>query len=158
MIGGTGDLNSETTSELVNIDEVIPGPALPWKFSYHCSTKMNATHSVIIGGKDEPKQSLIVQTPILPRVHFDYTVGPNLIGDGRYFHACTCIRHNNGSKFVIAVGGKDDHENYLDTSETLEVADADDNQWTQGKHTNQFHVYLRLRISMIKPVTFIFFH
>ena len=140
MIGGKGSTNSTTTSELVNIDGARPGPALQWKFSYHCVTKMNTTHSIIIGGKDYPKQSLIVHTPILPQLDFYYTVGPNLIGDGRYSHACAHIRHKNGSNYVIAAGGYDDHGNILDSSEVLKKADDDSTDWSQGKHlkTNKF--------------------
>ena len=142
MIGGKGDPNSEITSELVDSDQAMPGPALPWKFSSHCVTKMNTTHSVIMGGKDYPKQSLIVQTPILPQVDFDFTTGPNLIGDGRYDHACAHIMHNNGSNYVIAAGGFDDNVNFLDTSEILKKADDGSIEWSLGKETNKFHLSL----------------
>ena len=128
MIGGRGSSNSATTSELVNIDGAKPGPILQWQLSHHCVAKMNTTHAIIMGGKSYPKRSLIVRTPIL----LDFTEGPNLIGHGRYNHACAHIRHNNGSNYVIVVGGYDVDGNIRDSSEILDVDNMSNGGWSPG--------------------------
>ena len=121
MTGGFGenDPDSETTSELVDKNGVLPGPRLPWGFTNHCVTKITEFHAIMIGGTDKPRSTLFLKT-----LYEDWLlvseVGPDLNGNGRTNHACAQIRHDNGSSYVIAAGGLINAV-VLDTSEILEM-------------------------------------
>ena len=114
------------TTELVDLDGAVSGKKLPWNFSRHCIIMMNKSHSILVGGAGNPKQSLIVNLDT-----FEMTTGPNLTGRGRTDHACAHIRHYNGSNYVIAAGGGPDTDT-LTTSEVLNVDNAL-NLWSPGK-------------------------
>ena len=150
VIGGGDDIsNTLKTTELIDLnDGATLGPDLPWEFRYHCVAKMNTSHSIIVGGY-HPTRTLIVNL-----VTFQMTKGPDLTGNGRGYHACAYISHNNGSNFVIAAGGRyyeDNGNHYLDTSEILNVDKVTSNGWFSGillKETNQFtfsHMNIRAR-------------
>ena len=131
ITGGFGDPNSGATrtSEIVDGSIVTRGPDLPWEFRYHCVAKMNTSHSIIVGGY-YPTRTLIVNL-----VTFEMTKGPDLTGNGRGYHSCAYISHNNGSNFVIAAGGRyyeDNGNHYLDTSEILDVDKVSSNGWFSG--------------------------
>ena len=120
------------TTELVDLNGATSGPDLPWEFRYHCVAKMNTSHSILVGGYYSTR------TVIVTLENFQMTKGPDLGGNGRQYHSCAHIRHNNGSNYVIAAGGRyyEDNENhYLDTSEILNADEVFSNGWSPGKET-----------------------
>ena len=82
----------------------------------------------MVGGGHELTQSLIVNLDT-----FGMTIGPNMTGSGRYLHACAHFRHNNGSNYVIAAGGRDSSSATLTTSEILNADNAENAPWSPGK-------------------------
>ena len=127
----TGGLTAETSSEFVNLVRSKPATdKLPWKFSYHCIAMMNSNENevIMIGGKDFPERTLIVNWNGIEPI---FTQGPYLWQNGgRAAHSCAQIKHNNGSKYVIAAGGYNEESHY--TSEILNVDDLTSG-WYPGK-------------------------
>ena len=126
----TGGLTAETSSEFINLVRSRPATdELPWKFSYHCIAMMNSNENkvIMIGGKDFPERTLTVNWS-----NEDiFAQGPDLWQNGgRAAHSCAQIKHNNGSKYVIAAGGYNEESHY--TSEILNVDDLTSG-WYPGK-------------------------
>ena len=139
-VTGGGKDNARKTTEWVDSNGATPGPSLPWSFHLHCVAKMNTTHYILIGGQDNPKQTLITAfDPAFDLTRSEnnnkilWTIGPELRGNGRSSHACAHIRHRNGSNYVIAVGGQNIKDKI--TLDTTEILNADDpsNGWTEGE-------------------------
>ena len=83
----------------------------------------------MIGGEDHPQQTLIVNVKTS-----DMSRGPDLRQNGgRLAHSCAQIRHNNGSIYVIAVGGW-----HAESSHTSEILNVDDETpgWSPGDNLN----------------------
>ena len=151
--GSNFDDNSETTTEFVDEDGSYLGPRLPWRFANHCITKIDESYAIMIGGSYKPRSTLIVKTRY--EDWFDFSqIGPDLIGDGRTEHACASIRHDNGSTYVIAVGGVINAV-VLDTSEILEIEITSPFKWRQGKKTN-YYLFFSLQ-SLYSHANFHFF-
>ena len=106
MIGGFyydgGSIYLDTT-ELIDQNGSTPGPNLPYTFGYHCSSYMNSTHSIIVGGRVDgidSGKSVIVQMS-----DFTMTDGPILNTNKELRVACENFQHANGTKYVILAGG-----------------------------------------------------
>ena len=67
------------------------------------------------------------------------TITGTLRGRGRYQHSCGHIRHSNGTKYVITVGGYDSYDDIVDSSDILTVDDNDPihSVWKVGNVTNK---------------------
>ena len=124
MIGGYNppEIYLDTT-ELIDQNGSTQGPNLPYTFAYHCSSYMNTTHSIIIGGYvDGPSsgKSVIVQMS-----DFTMTDGPILNSNKDERIACGNFQHANGTKYVILAGG------FLVTTQLLNV-DSINEGWHSG--------------------------
>ena len=127
MTGGatTHRDTSKRTTEWVNLITSTPGPDLPWEFSFHCIAKMNSHQVIMIGGKDHPERTLIVNVETS-----EMSRGPDLWQHGgRVAHSCAHIRHNNGSHYVIAASGYSVESHY--TSEIINADNATPS-WSPG--------------------------
>ena len=147
VIGGVdqNDPDSSKTTEIIDRNGAMPGPDLPCAFSHHCVTQINEISAIILGGisgiQPEATRTLWLE---LYYDHFSKTTeGPSMIGNGRINHACTTIRADNGSIYVIAAGGfkavtldgLDGEENpVLETSEILRIDNDLSGSFSPGKY------------------------
>ena len=131
------------TTEMINFsDGATLSKNLPWRITRHCVTFINAKKAIIMGGTKSnhdsqggyPKRSLIITFGGGDTITMER--GPDLIGKGRFSHACASIRKDDGSIYVIAAGGSPGDvqpgQAHLATSEGLLNTVDDDEDWFPG--------------------------
>ena len=147
VIGGV-DQNypdSRKTTEIIDRTGAMPGPDLPCAFSHHCVTQINEISAIILGGISgiQPETTRTLWLELHSDTFSPITEGPSMIGNGRINHACTTIRADNGSIYVIAAGGfkavtldgLDGKENpVLETSEILHIDNDLSGSFSPGKY------------------------
>ena len=92
---------------------------------WHCSTHINDTHVILLGGRESGFKSYIYNL----NDFYQYYYGPDLSVE-RKGCAATQIIHPNGSTFIIIVGPGD-------TSEILNT-DGIFGEWLEGEIFYQF--------------------
>ena len=122
MIGGDGDGPSKSTSEIVDLSGVVPGPDLGRDLWQHCSTNWNSSHVIIVFRK--------VTWIVDLSNNFAWTNGPYLTYKREYF-GCTTFLHPNGTSFVIVAGS------YSEGKDTTEIfsPEINMNSWFEGKYS-----------------------
>ena len=103
MIGGNPGNGALDSTEFVDQNGSTPGPNLPYTFRYHCSSYMNSTHSIIVGGQVDELES--GKSVIVQMSDFTMTDGPILNSNKDERIACGNFQHANGTKYVILAGG-----------------------------------------------------
>ena len=124
MIGGSESSTHRDTTEFIDQNGSTLGPSLPYTFAYHCSSYMNTTHSIIIGGNVDGSTS--GKSVIVQMSDFSMTDGPVLNSNKEQRVACGYFQHANGTKYVILAGGSN-----LDTTQLLNV-DLINEGWHSG--------------------------
>ena len=127
----TGGSISPKTTEFISITGGASiSKDLPWEVEGHCVTNVDTEYAIITGGTKKPKGSIFVNL-----VTFEMIPGPELNGKGRKLHACTYIRRDDGSIYVIAAGGNSGNVNVRDplkTTDILRIKDQSIWNWSKG--------------------------
>ena len=94
------------------------GPQLPFSVSFHCMVQIDVQNFLIVGGKQDNKNSR--STWIIEYIgnQFKVTEGA-LMNQDRRLHSCGRMIDKDGKTVFIAVGGKDQYGKSLDTVELL---------------------------------------
>ena len=127
MTGGytSGSGPDEKTTEFIDQNGSTPGKDLPYSFAYHCTSYMNTTHSILIGGRVD--ESFSGKSVIVQMSDFKMTDGPVWNSNkGSWSVACGNFQHSNGTKYVILAGGAT-----VQTTQLLNV-DSVNKGWHSG--------------------------
>ena len=148
VIGGV-DQNypdSRKTTEIIDRTGAMPGPDLPCAFSHHCVAQINEISAIILGGISgiQPETTRTLWLELHSDTFSPITEGPSMIGNGRINHACTTIRADDGSNYVIAAGGLDgkDFNHLLETSEILHIDNDLSGSFSPGIYYKIIHIWV----------------
>jgi hypothetical protein len=134
MSGDTNKKNYRST-EFIQLNGTRPGPDLPNFLQNHCLVALNSTTILLTGGRKNWSRS----TMDVYYYHIDqhsWTKGPPM-NTNRHGHSCAMFKsalHDNAD-VVAVVGGYDDHDSLLATSEFLIVGT---DFWTQGRYRQEY--------------------
>ena len=137
IMGGWNDGYSPTSStELITLDSAtsVNGPALPNRLRHSCAVKYNDTHIYLTGGHNNSgftDKVWIYNTA----GSSSWTEGPRM-NDGRGYHGCTVLHHDQRSWIVLAGGLNDD-----DAFKSMEILDPSRNKWVQGENTKKLFTF-----------------
>ena len=112
------------TTEFIDQNGSTPGKDLPYSFAYHCTSYMNTTHSILIGGQVDGSHS--GKSVIVQMSDFKMTDGPVLNSNKGSHVACGNFQHSNGTKYIILAGGE-----IVQTTQLLNV-DSVNEGWHSG--------------------------
>ena len=114
-----------STSEIITIDSVIPGPDLPFYIGHHSMILFDENTIFLIGGRQSegsgPERRIETsnKTWILnPKNEFSICGGPPL-KIGRHSHSCAIIKRD-GKSYIVVAGGEDINNKILDSVEMLD--------------------------------------
>ena len=114
-----------STSEIITIDSVIPGPDLPFYIGHHSMILFDENTIFLIGGRQsegsgtERRIETSNKTWILnPKNEFSICEGPPL-KIGRRGHSCAIIKRD-GKSYIVVAGGEDINNKILDSVEMLD--------------------------------------
>ena len=114
-----------STSEIITIDSVIPGPDLPFYIGHHSMILFDENTIFLIGGRQSegsgPERRIETsnKTWILnPKNEFSICEGPPL-KIGRHGHSCAIIKRD-GKSYIVVAGGEDINNKILDSVEMLD--------------------------------------
>ena len=116
----TGGYTSKKSTEIVTETEVIIGPTLEYGMYWHCSTHINNTHVILLGGRENGFTPYIYDLNNFEEFFFGSELSHTRKGC-----AASQIIHPNGTAFIIVIGPDD----------TTEILNTDDifGKWTKGK-------------------------
>ena len=116
----TGGYTSKFSTEIVTKTVARNGPTLDYGMYWHCSTHINNTHVVLMGGKENGFRPYIFNLN-----NFDELFFGSELSFTRKGCAASQIIHPNGTTFIIIVGPTD----------TSEILNADDifGKWSKGE-------------------------
>ena len=119
--------NALKTTELISSSGSVKGKDFPTTVYGHCAIKINSTHGLVIGGKQDGSYS--ASTWFVDLTTTTFTPGPPMKMK-RLHYGCTTF--NLGTKTFGIVSGGQNNENRLDSTE---IIDLDENHptWTEGK-------------------------
>ena len=123
---GSGEFSS--TEIITEEGQVSPGPEMPTAIYQHAIAGVNATTSILTGGRTSRSTSRS-STWYFNHVSQEFQPGPSLI-TGRRRHASGTIQDQETKEDIVAVvGGYNyDIQRFLDSTEFLI-----NGKWTQGK-------------------------
>ena len=129
--GGSERLSS---TEIVSEEgQVTPGPEMPTAVSYHVIASVNATTSIITGGRTKAN-SYSPLTWYFNHVSQQFQTGPSLI-TGRYNHASGTIQDQETKEDIVAVVGgyykSNVHRTLIPALDSTEL--LINGEWTLGK-------------------------
>ena len=127
IIGGHHGSTRLSSTELITLDPAtsVNGPAIPNELCASCAVKYNDTHIYLTGGHNNSgftDKVWIYNTA----GSSSWTEGPRM-NDGRGYHGCTVLHHDQRSWLVLAGGLNDD-----DAFKSMEILDPNKNKWVQG--------------------------
>merc|ERR1711860_389874 len=128
IIGGFDENeNALNTTELISSSGSVKGKDFPTTIYSHCSFKINSTHALVTGGRQDGSRS--ASTWFVDLTTTTVTPGP-MMTSRRIGHSCsTC---NLGRKtFGVVAGGLDYNWNLLDSTEWIDL-EEDSPTWTEG--------------------------
>ena len=143
--GGLGDRGSLSSTEIIHSGgSFLPATNLPEPMAYHCSARINLTHSIIAGNVyGSHREVYIVDTSRMP---FQFTKLPPMLRQ-RWGCACTVIKTNtdkndNCGSFcnqeelqLLVVGG--DFPNY----KSSELYSFSTQKWVNGPKLSRGYYY-----------------
>ena len=132
ILGGSGDSNSETTSEFffVNDGSSQQGPNLPIELNYfHAATKINSTTSIVIGGDSNGQYS--AKTFYYSHQNGQWINGPDLIQARRAHSACSITDSVTQESFIVVTGGYY-YSSGWNNLDSVEILDKYGTIWTSG--------------------------
>jgi len=136
IIGGYDENSNDLkTTELMSSSGSEEGIKFPVTIYAHCSFKINATHGIVTGGKQDGSRS--ANTWFVDLTTTRVTPGPTMKTE-RVSHGCAIFQHRTKSYGVVSGGwngGK------LDSSEIIEL-DQESTEWTEGMQDKSKTVYL----------------
>ena len=117
-----------STEIITEEGQVSPGPEMPTAVYQHAMAGVNATTSILTGGRTNAN----LYSPLtwyFNHVSQQFQTGPSLI-TGRYYHASGTIQDQETKEDIVAVvGGYNyDIQRFLDSTELLI-----NGEWTPGK-------------------------
>jgi len=130
IIGGVDDddINSNDlkTTEVITSTGSEEGKVFPVTISYHCSFKINSTHALVTGGRQDGSYS--ASTWFVDLATTTFTPGP-MMTSRRSAHACSTLQL--GRKTFGVVAGGWDYPKYVDSIEWIDL-EEDNPTWTEG--------------------------
>merc|ERR1711860_429532 len=119
IIGGRNVLK---TTELISSSGSVKGKDFPTTIARHCSFKINSTHALVTGGRQD--WSFSASTWFVDLTTTRFTPGPEMTSK-RIGHSCSTF--NLGRKtFGVVAGGY-----YLDSTEWIDL-EEDSPTWSEG--------------------------
>ena len=136
IIGGHHGSKRLSSTELITLDPAtsVNGPAIPNELCASCAVKYNDTHIYLTGGHNNSgftDKVWIYNTA----GSSSWTEGPRM-NDGRGYHGCTVLHHDQRSWLVLAGGLNDD-----DAFKSMEILDPSRNKWVQGENTKKLFTF-----------------
>ena len=137
VIGGVDDYSGLNSTELISFSGDSEAknkfkdlqPTLNFQLSSHCVAQLNATTAILTGGFTAGYY--VIYTYYLDLVDFKITPGPPM-NQGRKSHGCGTFSFSG--KIITVVAGGWDGSSHLDTTEYLDLNEADP-KWQKGKTT-----------------------
>merc|ERR1711860_406484 len=127
IIGGYDENgNKLNTTELISSSGSVKGKDFPTTIWNHCTIKINSTHALVTGGRQDGSWSASTWFVDLTTTRF--TPGPEMTSR-RSYHGCLTF-HLGRKTFGVVAGGYD-HPNYLDSTEWIDL-EEDSPTWTEG--------------------------
>ena len=96
---------SKYSTEIVTKTEAIAGPILAEGMYWHCSARINNTHVILMGGKENGFRPYIFNLN-----NFDELFFGSELSFTRKGCAASQIIHPNGTAFIIIIGPNDSSE------------------------------------------------
>merc|ERR1711860_298498 len=127
IIGGYDENGKKLKStEVITSTGSEEGKEFPVAIGYHCSFKINSTHTLVTGGKQDGSNSASTWFVDLTKTRF--TPGPKMTSR-RIGHSCSTF--NLGRKTFGVVAGGRDNNGYLDSTEWIDL-EEESPTWTEG--------------------------
>merc|ERR1712004_627305 len=126
IIGGLDDLYDLKSTEVKTSSGSEEGKDFPVTIYAHCSFKINSTHALVTGGKQDGSYS--ASTWFVDLTTTTVTPGPKMTS-ARSSHSCSTF--NLGRKTFGVVAGGYDYPNVLDSTEWIDL-EEDSATWTEG--------------------------
>ena len=137
--------DGSNTTELISSSGSEDGKDFPVRIASHCSFKINATHAMVTGGKQDGSKS--ANTWFVDLTTTRVTPGPTM-KTRRRNHGCAIFQHGTKS-FGIVSGGSTDYSfgseglegGRLDSTEIIDL-DQESPEWIEGMQAKSKIVYL----------------
>merc|ERR1712004_519577 len=127
IIGGYDENGNDLqTTELISSSGSVKGKDFPTTIYSHCSFKINSTHALVTGGRQDGSYS--ASTWFVDLTTTTVTPGPKMTS-ARSSHSCSTF--NLGRKTFGVVAGGYDYPNVLDSTEWIDL-EEDSATWTEG--------------------------
>ena len=136
IIGGWDGNNALKSTEVKTSTGSEEGKDFPVTIKYHCSFRINSTHALVTGGKQDGSYSASTWFVDLTKTRF--TPGPKMTSRRRE-HGCSTLQL--GRKTFGVVAGGYYNGNYLDSTEWIDL-EEDSPTWTEGMQDKSKIVYL----------------
>merc|ERR1711860_255446 len=128
IIGGYGENHNKlNTTELISSSGSVKGKDFPTTIYSHCSFKINSTHALVTGGRQDGSRS--ASTWFVDLTTTTVTSGPKLTTP-RAGHGCSTLQLGRKT-FGVVAGGFGPNYNFLDSTEWIDL-EEDSPTWTEG--------------------------
>ena len=139
IIGGYDGNNALKSTEVETSTGSEEGKDFPVTIYSHCSFKINSTHALVTGGRQDGPYS--ASTWFVDLTKTTVTPGPKMTSR-RSSHGCSTLQLGRKT-FGVVAGGWDypDYPNLLDSTEWIDLTE-DSPTWTEGMQDKSKIVYL----------------
>jgi hypothetical protein len=129
ITGGHNGYERLQTSEFVSIGQPsVKGADLPYAVNLHCLVRVNSSTALLCGGYNGQYSN---ECHYMDWEDHSWSQGPSMMTK-RYGHSCGIFKSaaHQGINLVIAAGGYNSDDKYLDS---VEILDPTTNTWNEGE-------------------------